>query len=103
MADRVELRMSAYCGMGYTVAEVPGTDDPREVRDDAAAFLRARRADGYAVSTLARGTEWEVTEPEDAAMVPDDAGILSIVAKHRHEDECYTDRDWSGVWYCGKE
>jgi len=70
------LVMSSYCGMSRTIgnADTDGTD----ARRAAAALIRRRRRQGFPVTTLERGREWEVLEPADCAMVPDACGQLYI-------------------------
>lgn len=50
--------------------------------DDALEYARElvnrMEAKGVHVSEIKPGREWEVTEPDDAAMVPDESGIISI-------------------------
>ena len=53
-------------------------DDRAEARKAAADWIRAARAKGRRVTTLRRGTEWEIEEQEEAAMIGDKCGILSI-------------------------
>lgn len=61
-----------------------GSIDPA-VCDMPARQLRRYRRNGYPVSILARGQEWEIGEPEGCMMVPDDCGTLAI----RHDTyEC---------------
>lgn len=72
-----KLTMYAYCGMPVPIDEGSLFD----MRDRAKRWLERRRKLGYSVDMLTRrgvGWEWEVGEPEDAIMIPDDAGILSI-------------------------
>ena len=68
------LNHVAYCGM-------PGVpeyfDDPQDARKDAAERLRRYRR-RYAVTTLERGKEWEIMEPEDSVLVPDACGVLYL-------------------------
>jgi hypothetical protein len=70
-----QLKMHAYCGMGYEVA----TGTLAECRARAGRW-RKRHANEYGgeVSTLRRGFEWELVTPDDALMVSDQDGILEI-------------------------
>lgn len=68
------LNFSAYCGMTMKIAE----GDSDTVRKAAAKLLRRRRNNDFPVWCLEKGTKWEVGEPEDCMMVPDDSGILRI-------------------------
>lgn len=49
-----------------------------EARDAAARILSRRRRTGHVCSMLERGAAWECTEPADAFMIPDTAGLLSL-------------------------
>lgn len=73
---KFELRFAAFCGMAWNVEDA--TEDMEELRDTAARMLRRRRAEGFSVSTLEPGKDWEMIEPEDSFMVPDTAGRLYI-------------------------
>ncbi len=64
----------AFCGMA-TISET--FDTLAEARKYAARILRRRRKGGHYCSRL-DGLAWECSEPENSAMVPDTAGILSI-------------------------
>ena len=64
----------AYCGMSGGPACF---DTKSEARAYVADKLRARRR-RYRVTTLARGAEWEVLEPDDCAMVPDACGTIAL-------------------------
>ena len=67
------LRMRAYCGMTYTIAQ----GDQAHVRSVASRRLRRARRD-TCVSVLEVGKKWELETPEDAWMVSDEDGILEI-------------------------
>ena len=69
------VNFHSYCGMSNRIATC---EDETEARLEALAIILARRLDGYTVTTLQRGAEWEVLEPDDSIMVPDDCGILHI-------------------------
>lgn len=62
-----------------------GCSPPREehseredARDACARILRSRRSAGFPVSVLERGSAWEVLEPDECFMIPDDCGTLSL-------------------------
>ena len=58
---------------------IPETFDEREdARADCAAALRRARRNGYPVATLEIGREWEIQEPDDCMMVPDECGVLRL-------------------------
>lgn len=69
------LSFAAYCGMSHTIAEDLDRDD---CRAEAARYLRRMRRRGYPIAIITRGEEWEILEPDNCALVPDDCGILSI-------------------------
>ncbi len=70
-----QLTHAAYCGMVTTLE----TDvDAAVVRSAAAAALRAARRRGFDVAVRKPGTEWEILEPEDSVLVPDNCGILGL-------------------------
>ena len=70
-----KLRFVAYCGMGYTIGEYETRDDARSAAADRLRSLRRE----YAVTTLTQGTSWEILEPDDAVLVPDECGTLSLL------------------------
>lgn len=65
----------AYCGMSGLKHKF---DTIEEARSYIAQYLLRRRKQEYPVTTLHRGTEWEILEPEDCFMVPDACGILTL-------------------------
>lgn len=73
-----ELKMYAYCGMSYVLHEGARS----ECRAIAARFLRKRRASGYRITVHESGHDWELEEPEDSFMIPDDAGRLILRTLH---------------------
>ena len=79
------LKFASYCGMGWDLGTF---DDRAEARAEAAEVLRRRRADGYEIATRAPGRRWEVLEPEDSAMVPDECGELYITRQTFECREC---------------
>ena len=74
------LNFSAYCGMSMKIAE----GDYETVRHAAAKILRRRKNNDFPVWCLEKGKKWEIGEPEDCMIVPDDSGILKI--NHEEED-----------------
>jgi hypothetical protein len=70
----MELRFAAHGGGGWRVEEGCYAD----LRDCAARMIRVLRDEGQIVSTLKRGFEWESTEPDDAAVIPQYSGVLYI-------------------------
>lgn len=57
-----------------------------DARAKAARLIAARRAAGYKVIVLDRQSRWEVLEPADAVLVPDECGTINL---------------WSEVRECG--
>lgn len=69
------VSFSAYCGMAW---EIDAYSDRSSARDEVADYLRKRRNQGYPIAILKRGSSWEIQEPTDTIMVPDECGTLSI-------------------------
>lgn len=65
----------AYCGMSHIVDEF-------ETREEALARAKKRvawcEAHGLPVDVITEDEEWEIREPEDCLMVPDQCGLLVI-------------------------
>ena len=79
------LKFNAHCGMTTIDEEFLSKEEGRE---KAAGILRRRRDSGHQVSTINKGSYWECGEPEDCMMVPDTAGMLTLVeAFDEWEDE----------------
>lgn len=78
------LVLHAYCGMSFPHGD-PGMDRD-DARQEAARLLRRRRRQGYPVTTHLRGQEWEIMEPEDCLMVPDECGTLLLSAPENDDD-----------------
>ena len=77
------LTMSAYCGMSYEVE----TGERPDVRREAALLIKRRRKEGFPVSVLEKGREWEIEEHEGCAMIPDTCGILALRYDYPQDDE----------------
>jgi hypothetical protein len=73
------LTHAAYCGMSIPHGEFETRD---EARTAAARIIRRRRRQGFPVTTLDRGERWEIEEPDDCFMVPDQCGVLSLSEMH---------------------
>lgn len=69
------VRFFSHSGLSHAPQD---WDTAAEAREDVASRLRTARNSGHHVDTLERGRDWEVCEPEDCAMVPDSAGLLSL-------------------------
>lgn len=79
---------TAFCGMSNRTREYR---DPQEARDYVASIISLRRRQGMTVSRLVKGGEWEVREPETAAMVPDTAGIMTLDLVNPSTDDAADD------------
>jgi hypothetical protein len=90
------VRFASYCGM----AGIPETFSSKaDARKAVADILRRRRRQGYPVSFTTKDdgegySSWEIEEPEDAAMVPDACGVLSLETVVPEETDSY-----SNSWY----
>lgn len=76
------VTLHSYCGMAVGIGRALDRDGALEM---ARGYLAARRREGYTVAKIGNG-EWEVSEPEDAAGIPDDAGVVVIrrITSRRH-------------------
>ncbi len=70
-----KLTHAAYCGM---VTALGADVDAAVVRSAAAGALRSARRRGFDVAVREPGMAWEILEPEDSALVPEDCGMLSL-------------------------
>ena len=79
-------------------AGIPLEGEMDDIRESAAMHLRAARNSSHPVSTLERGQKWEITEPDDCAMIPDTAGILELETYSQHGEcrECDSDLEMDG-------
>lgn len=77
------VTLHAFCGMEYGET----FDDLQDARDYAASELRRFRRMGMDVDTNECGAEWESHDPEDAAMISDNAGILTIVDETDYDED----------------
>jgi hypothetical protein len=73
--DTFRLTLMGYCGMPIPIVE---EGDKADCREEAARYIRNLRADGYPVVTVEPGQEWEVQEPDDCGMIPDECGMLLL-------------------------
>lgn len=104
------VRFMAYCGM----SGIPETFDTKEeARAEIAKRIRYARRKKRPVSILTPGEKWEFETPDDAGMVADHEGTLSlhhVTFKCRecgfdHEDKetarkCCTEEQYS--YFCGE-
>ena len=75
----------AYCGMPVPIEE----GDMQDCRTAAARLLMRRRRQGFPVTTLEIGERWEIMEPEDCMMVPDQCGVLTLTIDPRSQRKCF--------------
>ena len=88
---KYRVQFYSYCGMPGLPHEFRDRED---ARSKAAAVLRARRRAGYQTITLTKGGEWEVLEPDNCLLVPDDCGQL--VLRSIPENDFYAEEEeWS--------
>lgn len=84
------VRFAAHSGLGaYDVAE--GLDRSQAVRA-IVRFARRRKATGHPIahSLTRRGLpEYDISEPDDCAMIPDTAGIAWVEPEVRPAYECF--------------
>lgn len=85
-----KLRLAAYCGMSVPMCETNDRDEARKAAADA--LWTARRAGLHPTINL-RGKWWEINEPADCAMVPDNCGQLFLERETRECRECGTEHD----------
>lgn len=69
------LTHQAYCGMNVPL----GAGDIETMRAKAARILRRRRNAGFPCTKLGDG-QWEIMEPEDCMMIPDQSGVMILTA-----------------------
>lgn len=81
----MQVILYAYCGMPIPYGQGLDTQNARKL---AARVIRKRRKQEFPVTTLESGKQWEIEEPRDCFLVPDEAGILVIKAdKEEASDE----------------
>lgn len=73
------IRFNAHCGMSYNIE--PQLDSIGDARAVVAMQLREYRKANYGISVLKRGVSWELSEPDAAFMIPDDAGFMTIQSR----------------------
>jgi hypothetical protein len=81
--------MYAYCGMAYDIDT--GLDRSQAIRA-IVRLARRRRKTGHEVThTIGRTglPEYEFSEPEGCALIPDTAGQAAVVAETRPAVECF--------------
>lgn len=87
------LRFHSYCGLSgipedFAECESYDADARRDARRECAQRLRDARATGVPVAIVERGAEWEVSEPDDCALIPDSAGLLTLTRTTWECREC---------------
>lgn len=79
------LKFAAFSGLSYECAR----GDREEVRDFAARLLRRRRKQGFRPALVEmrprKPRTWEISEPDDRAMVPHLAGMLYMAECFEYE------------------
>ncbi len=81
------VRQFPYSGLSMPARTF---EDSIEARADVADLIRRRRRQGFPVTILVRGKQWEVGEPADCAMVPDACGTIQIRREDFDCTECGT-------------
>ena len=71
-----------YCGLSMPAHEFDNEPDARSYVAEMLTRLRRK----FPVVVLTRGQEWEVCEPDGAAMVPDACGTITL--EHVQPFEC---------------
>lgn len=84
-----QVRHVGYCGM-ETYCEDHETME--EARQDAAKFIKRMRKKEFQVTNIDTN-KWEVLEPDDCSMIPDQCGILWIRKIAGECNECGGDCD----------
>lgn len=96
------LTHHAYCGMEIPLIE----SDRATCRGFAANRLSLLRSEGYPVTVLTRGRQWEVGEPDSVHLVPDACGVLTLEDDPAYERTCgfcegeFTTDDRTRVYCC---
>ena len=106
-----KLEFVGFCGMPYDIA----TDlELNEARDKIAALIQEKRNAGYTVNVLEKDAEWGFIEPDDARLVPDDAGYLSLINTDARLPKCdhcgkpcrkkyiNSESNWTGFEFCSE-
>lgn len=90
-AGTFKVRMSAYCGMSYDIGT--GGYSEAQAIDVVKRFTTKRETRGYDIAQInIKGRKWytvEIGEPEDSAMVPDDAGVIGVIEETVPAWECH--------------
>ncbi len=69
-----KVNFNSYCGMSDYPAHFDTQEEARSYIAERIVRIRKR----FKMTTLKRGTQWEVLEPENAVMVPDACGTMSL-------------------------
>lgn len=72
------VKFAAHMGISYTVAR---DCDREEARVAVAGYLKTRRREGYPVTVLEKGKEYEVLERPNAFLIDNRSGVLWIAEK----------------------
>ncbi len=69
-----QVKHLSYCGMWTIDEKFESKEDARQFVAD---LLKSRRKE-FPVATLTHGEMWEVQEPEDCVMIPDQCGTIKL-------------------------
>lgn len=78
------VKFYSYSGLSGLPHEYQD-DELGDARAYVARRLRKARKSGHHVITLQRGKQWEICEPDDCALIPDSAGVLTMRQAHAYE------------------
>jgi hypothetical protein len=92
MPATYKLTHYAACGMPIPLIDKYDNAELEEARQGVARRLRYLRREGYPISVLEKGREWEISDPDDSIMVSDNCGILCLRPIRVPTYEC---------WICG--
>ena len=96
---KYKVKFVAYCGISFNIEECDARAEALAVVTKQNERAKSRKQE---VVQLDRDT-WEHCEPEDAVLVPDNAGWLSIVeVRGLCCGDCDTklEQDGRNTWYC---
>jgi hypothetical protein len=70
-----DVIFSGYCGMRWALVEDVDLEDARAA---AAKKINKFRKSGREVTSLSEGEQWEFLTPDDAMMISDDEGVMTL-------------------------
>ena len=74
----------SYCGMRWKLVEDVDMDEAREA---AAAKIKRFRKTDRNVTTLEPGRQWEFLTPDDAGLIQDDEGVMTLKESLQSEED----------------